>query len=165
MRFLLLVLFANCFTFSLAQKSLLLHGRILDAETSDPVAFAGITITNTSSGTIADIDGNFTLTLSEVPVIVNVSHVGYERYTGEVSQNEFLTIRLRRSSVLLKQVEVSAGENPAHQIIQKVVANKKRNDPEQLQAFSYNSYNKFFCTLEGFNNDSLFNIKDSTRFK
>jgi hypothetical protein len=42
--------------------------------------------------------------------------------------------------------------NPAHRIVKKVFDNRKINDPEQRESFTYNAYNRFHITL---NLDSL----------
>ena len=59
-----------------------------------------------------------------------------------------LVIHLRRSATELREIVILAGENPAHRIIQKVIENRDKNDPEQLKSFSYTSYDKMIFTID-----------------
>ena len=45
--------------------------------------------------------------------------------------------------MVLSEVVVKAGENPAFRIIRNAVRNKSRNDPDNLTSYQYHSYNKF----------------------
>jgi hypothetical protein len=53
-----------------------------------PLAGANIIVTGTSSGAMTDFDGNFTLNTSEnPPFTIQVSSVGFETLSQEVSKN------------------------------------------------------------------------------
>lgn len=52
-------------------------------------------------------------------------------------------IKLKPSEVVLREVVIKAGENPAFRIVRNAVKNKGRNDPDNLNSYQYRSYNKF----------------------
>ena len=74
-----------------------------------PLAGANIIIAGTSSGVVADFDGNFTLTTNEnLPFTIKVSSVGFSTQTQEVtSNNQTITVTLDEGS-FLDEVVVSA---------------------------------------------------------
>ena len=74
-----------------------------------PLAGANIIIAGTSSGVVADFDGNFTLTTNEnPPFTIKVSSVGFSTQTQEVtSNNQTIAVTLEEGS-FLDEVVVSA---------------------------------------------------------
>lgn len=131
-----------------------ISGRVFDQKTNEPLPFVNITFNHTRQGTAADVDGRFTINHSEPVTTLTFSFVGYETFNMPISSNTHfpLHVYMRQISEQLMEVEVLAGENPAHRIIRNATANRKRNDPENLNSFSYSSYNKLVLTLEA---DSL----------
>ena len=54
-------------------------GKVLDAATQQPVIGAVVSVQGSAKGTVADIDGNFSLTVSDkFPFDLRVSYIGYE---------------------------------------------------------------------------------------
>ena len=78
-----------------------------------PLAGANIIITGTSTGVVADFDGNFTLSVSEnPPFTIQVSSVGFETLSQDVTKNnETLSITLKEGSAL-DEVVISASRTP-----------------------------------------------------
>lgn len=113
------------------------------------MAFVNIVANNSNIGTATDIDGKF-LVVSETPInLLRFSYVGYEPLVIEIlGEANNLVIHLRRSATELREIVILAGENPAHRIIQKVIENRDKNDPEQLKSFSYTSYDKMIFTID-----------------
>ena len=66
----------------------LLKGRILDAETNKPVAFASVGVLHRDAGTVADEQGTFQLNVShQNPTdTLKISLVGYRSYAAPVAQ-------------------------------------------------------------------------------
>ncbi len=88
-----------------------LSGRILDAQTQEPLPFAHIFINNTTIGTTSDVDGNFLL--QNVPVGIHeviYSFIGYQSYSTRVTipeaQKVSVVIRLIPLLQELSSVEV-----------------------------------------------------------
>lgn len=53
------------------------QGTVLDKDTGEPLVGAAVAIPGTTTGTVTDIDGNFTLNVEALPVELQVSYLGY----------------------------------------------------------------------------------------
>ncbi len=99
--FLLMALFAS--SAALAQTSV--SGTITDGDSGDPLIGASILVTGTSTGTVTDFDGNFTLNVPADAESLTISYTGYATtvipYNGQTTINQTLT-----SGELLDEVVV-----------------------------------------------------------
>ena len=132
--------------FVFAQNVYILKGKVTDAVTKDPIPFASINIKNTSLGKNTDFEGNFQFQLGSLPSdSLLVSCLGYFSrffFISKDSLTQTLYIQLKPSEILLQEVKVYAGENPAHRIIRETVAAKSENNYKKIDGFDYTSYNK-----------------------
>ncbi|MDR6967041.1 hypothetical protein J2X31_001041 [Flavobacterium arsenatis] len=118
-------------------------GKILDAETKEPLAFANFIFNNNQKFyTSSDIDGRFSFSSSQELTTLTVTYIGYETQTVKLQKDKNITIYLKASADNLDEVVIKPGENPANAIIRKVIANKEKNNPENISTFKYTSYNK-----------------------
>jgi hypothetical protein len=60
----------------LLSAQLMLSGKIQDTETNEPIPFAHIY--SIEAGTTSNNEGEFTLKVSSLPIVLNVSHISYE---------------------------------------------------------------------------------------
>lgn len=60
-----------------AQAQKLITGTVRDAETGEVLLNASVKIENTLVGTMSDSQGNYALSLWQLPAVVLFSHVGY----------------------------------------------------------------------------------------
>lgn len=138
------IFFVFCYTtFSYSQTSI--SGVVIDIATKEPLPFATIIINqNHQLGTTTDIDGKFQYSGKETITSILCSYVGYTNKAVNINQNQVknLKIELAFASNELEELVITPGENPANVIMRKVIANKEINDPENINAFKYNSYNK-----------------------
>lgn len=141
MKKIVLVLFVLIFyNSSFAQT---LSGRVLDAVTKEPLAFANLTFNNNQRlATSTDIDGKFLFSTMQPLTSVLCTYVGYETQAVQLQKNNTLVIYLKASENNLQEVVIRPSENPANAIIKKVIANKEKNNPENIPSFKYKSYNK-----------------------
>ncbi len=124
-------------------------GRVIDRQTGEPLAFVNIRISGTRSGGVTDIDGFFSLSHSGPIDALLLSYVGYYEKVVELDEQKTgLVISMEPRPIRLPEVTILPGENPAHRIINNTIANRDRNNPENLGSFSYTSYNKFIFTGE-----------------
>ncbi len=131
----------------LIAQSFVVAGRVVDSATLEPLAFVNIQIIDTRSGGVTDIDGFFRLEHHGPFEVLNMSYVGYYSQLHEVDlSTELQLIKMTRKPVDLAVVEIFPRENPAHRIIENVIANRHGNDPEKMGSFIYESYNKFVFT-------------------
>lgn len=142
MNYLFRILFISVF---LIQHSYSQHisGKILDAETKEPLAFANFIFNNNQKFyTSSDIDGKFSFASTQEISTLTVTYIGYETQTVKLQKDRDITIYLKSSADALDEVVIKPGENPANAIIRKVIANKEKNNPENIPTFKYTSYNK-----------------------
>jgi hypothetical protein len=148
-------LFVIClFAFHLAfSQEYTISGRVVDEQTKEPLAFVNIVINDSRHGGTTDIDGKFTFYSSDPIEYVRLSYVGYESQIFQASgKSGNVIIRMKRTQIELPEVIVQYKDNPAHRIIRNVLANRDRNDPDKIPAFSYTAYDKMIFTV---NEDSL----------
>ncbi len=69
-------------------------GTVVDAETGQPLAGANVTVAGTTNGAATNLDGVFQFSVSSYPVTVNVSFIGYDNQSVEISSGAGVTIRL-----------------------------------------------------------------------
>ncbi|WP_109097156.1 TonB-dependent receptor domain-containing protein [Aquimarina sp. AU58] len=89
-----------------------ISGKVVD-DGNQPIPGANITLKNSSSGTVADFDGIFTLTVQESPPFTIIaSSVGFESSSIDISsQTVDLTIVLKEGTEL-DEVVISASRTP-----------------------------------------------------
>ncbi|OAV72144.1 Outer membrane cobalamin receptor protein, SusC/RagA family [Bacteroidales bacterium Barb6] len=79
-----------------AQTASVIKGKVIDKRTDEIIIGANVFIKNEKvQGTVTDINGEFTLKISSLPVSLSVSYIGYK--TGEIEiyeATEFLTVQL-----------------------------------------------------------------------
>jgi hypothetical protein len=147
-RFLLTAIFLLLGYTSLAQGSYTVSGKVIEAETKEPLAFVNIIITGSRWGTSTDIDGKFTVSSTKPINSLNLTYVGYipMTYTIQDKDRDKLVITLQRRAIDLEEVVILPTINPAHRIINLVLENRDRNDPEKKKSFSYTAYEKTIFT-------------------
>jgi hypothetical protein len=122
-----------------------IYGTIKDEVSMAPIPFVAVVEKNTNNGTVTDIDGKFALTVSSLPTGISISLIGYEP-VNIMADNNRINIRLKPTSYQLKEAYVRPGENPADKIIRRVIAKRDSLNPDHLQSYSYNTYNKTIFT-------------------
>lgn len=136
-------------------------GTVVDAATQSPLTFASIKADDgTTTG--SDLNGKFTLeSVSEIKYI-QVSYIGYKTKKVAVPRDAKvpLKVSLEEAENALDEVTVNY-VNPAHAIIRKVIANKKKNNPNSLESFVYNCYNKVMLNVR--HTDSTHTGTDMTK--
>ena len=82
-------------------------GKVTDAN-GKAIPFASIVEKGTTNGTTADGDGNFSLTVNQIPVTIIVSSLGFTTKEQEVTDASILAnISLSEDSVSLEEVVIS----------------------------------------------------------
>jgi iron complex outermembrane receptor protein len=120
MRKYLLSLFISVFTLcaALAQTTsaqTTIKGKLLDAQTKDPLIGATITVKGTTKATTAALDGSFKITVPSLSGTTLVfSYVGYISKEVEVTNAELGTLTLDPTSASVQEVVVTA--NPSQKI-------------------------------------------------
>lgn len=141
--------------FLLAQPSVtLIKGRITDAETSQPVPFAGVAVPELSIGTRSDENGLYELRSDKPFREVRVTALGYRTQTIAVQpgKTQNLDITLTSESTQLQEITIKPGKyrnknNPAVELIKLVVEHRDQNRVENLRTFREEQYEKVLIGL------------------
>jgi len=151
-----LVLLAVPAGFAQAQETIV-HGKVTDAASGDPIPFVNVVFKGTSIGATTDFDGNFTIKTMNPGDSMVASFVGYQPRTKIVKKgvSQVINFQLAEQVVNLQEVSISAGENPAFAILRNIVKNKSLNDKRKLSAYEYDSYTKIEVDVD--------NISDAFR--
>lgn len=123
-------------------------GTVMDSVTKQKLAFVNIIINDDGTlGTTTDIDGNFSISSKKEIKSLTFSYVGYQKKHVPV-EDLSKKVLLSPISYQLQEVVFKAGENPAHRIVDSVVKNRKRNNPEMLDNYSYTIYDRMVVTID-----------------
>ena len=132
-----------------------LTGHILDAQTGDTIPFASCIYRGHGVAVASDINGHFRIERHQGWPLT-FSAVGYQQQTIIVDNktSAYMRIKLRPDNKMLKEVTVkskrqrySRKNNPAVELMRKVVAAKKRTDLSNHDFYQYNKYQKLTLAL------------------
>lgn len=160
MKFGITLLFLTLFVKGIFSQQVEIKGVVCDSKTNSPLAFVNISTDKNNRGTTTDIDGKFSITVDSGSCCLRFSYVGYKNSEIKIEpQKKFYSVKLVQKPYDLNEVVVLPGINSAHRIIDSVMKHKKENNPRNLKAFTYTSYDKIILTAK---NDSLFINADTT---
>lgn len=138
-----------------AQQSLQITGAITDEETGDSIPFASIVYKGHNISTVANIHGQYTIPRQE-GWNITVSAVGYKSRIIPINSKtrRKLNIPLKPTKQELAEVTVkskrnrySRKDNPAVELMRRVVAAKKKTDLSNNDYYRYNKYEKLTLAL------------------
>lgn len=161
--FFIFLLFFSTTIFSQVYKY---NGKIVDAQTGDPLPFVNILFGAFNQGVTTDVNGKFVVKSPRKIDSLICSFVGYEPiiYRFDVEKkSDFISIALNKKVFELKEFVVLPTENPAHRIINEAIAHRDDNNPLNNSSFSYTSYNKMVFTSNVFQDTIALKVaKDTT---
>lgn len=158
--FLFLFLMA-CFA-ALAQSPTILKGVVKDASTREKLPFVSVVFDNTSIGTFSDEEGEFRISNRNNQTSVTVSLLGYTSKKFVIHPGVMTTeeIYLEPADKQLNEVVVrphkekySKKNNPAVELIKKVIAHKDSNNITSNDYYQYKEYERIFFALNDFKSD------------
>ena len=129
----------------------IVRGIVMDSISRSPLQNVSIRIFNTHRGTITNSEGRFRITVDEDTRQLEITATGYHASSIFLSDSSVKEYRvfLSRSYKELADVIVSSKprkyrnkNNPAVDLIRKVIANKSRNGPGADPHLSYDEYEK-----------------------
>lgn len=90
---------------SVQQQGRKITGQVVDDKTGDPLIGVNVKVKGTTMGTITDLDGRFTLTVTTKNPVIVVSYIGYSQQELTASGNQ-LNIKLKEDAMALDEVVV-----------------------------------------------------------
>ena len=131
-----LCLLLCCMVSSLVVTAQTKHtGKVIGSDDKLPVVGASVRIKGTNTGTVTDINGDFTLTLSPGNVLV-VSYIGYQSQEVTVRGGEFLTVSLTPVNNSLNEVVVTGYTTQLKKDISGSIATVDVGDAKKINATS-----------------------------
>lgn len=160
----LVVLFLCLLSYDISGQ---LSGTVTDAS-GMPIPYANVLIAGTTTGTVTNIEGAFTLDETR-PKDIEVSILGYKAVSIRLTPNIPQAIVLKEATYDLDEIVVSANrEDPAYPIIRKAIA-KRPQYRKAIDRYKASLYIKGIIKLEstpdrvmGFEIGNLGGIVDST---
>ena len=146
-------------------------GYVRDSLSREGVPYASIALVDTSEGTLATVNGGFTINSRASFNKLRITAMGYS--TKEVAikpgQGSVIVIDLVPTGVELNEVVVHKGKekyskknNPAVEMIKKLRARRDDNDPRRFQHYGYTQYERM---MVGFGDlDNLINTPDEQKW-
>ncbi|CAN5397779.1 DUF5686 and carboxypeptidase-like regulatory domain-containing protein [soil metagenome] len=103
-----------------------IYGTISDADSEEPLSSATILHDGTYRGTIANLDGEFSIEINQYPAVLLVRYIGYESERIELSSwsDEPLHIELNPSVTEMDEIIVT-DRDPGLSIMERVIERKK----------------------------------------
>jgi hypothetical protein len=134
---------------SQAQETII-SGKVTDATSGDPIPFANVIFKGTSIGTTTDFEGNFLLKTKTPIDSIAASYVGYKSKTKIIKKGvkQVINFQLEEEVTRLKEAVVSAGENPAFEILRRVGDSKNEHDKRRLSAYECEAYTKIEIAID-----------------
>jgi len=121
-----------------------LSGRITDAQSDQALPYGNVRVINTTLGTAANTNGDYQIKLSSGTYSLVASYIGYYSDTVNVELKNNITginFSLRKTEIILPEIVILPGENPALEIIRKAIEKKKERN-EKLNSYEYEAYTK-----------------------
>ena len=129
-------------------------GHVVDEATGENLGFASVQYKDRKISTITDMNGRFSIQRIKGGKLT-VSVMGYKTRTFDISDDtEKLFVSLKQDTKSLKEVTVRAKRsryhrknNPAVELMRKVIAHKKKTDLSNRDYYQYTKYQKLTLAL------------------
>ena len=150
--FLLFLLLGCCISVS-AQN---IQGVVTDSLTNEPIPYLSVSYEGKGVGSITDNDGHYKVETRKGWNKLTFSAVGYVTKVVNIipGVTKNLNVRMRPDDIMLDEVVVkpkrekySRKNNPAVELMKKVIAHKKNNKLSENDYYQYNKYQKITMSL------------------
>ena len=101
------VFFLFIISFEVAGQTISLTGKVLNAQTQEPIPFVNIGTLNTTKGTSSNIYGEFVLNIDSLPQEIFFSHLNYSKRGIRVIENNGLVVKLMPVDNVLDAITVT----------------------------------------------------------
>jgi hypothetical protein len=145
-----------------AQKTTV-EGYLKEKGSNRPIMFAHVLFKGTNIGGTTDTAGYFNVSIENTQMIedtVVFSSLGYNPNKTFITKGQHQKIEafLSANFFQLDEFVIKPGENPSWKIMRGVIANKSKNNPENLDNYEYKEYSKLRFDLNHFTDKIKKNI-------
>lgn len=136
---------------AVGQQMQRIRGKVVDADTKEPLPFVNIAFVGKNIGTISDYKGEYEIKTQWASKTLSANYLGYEPATQPVGTDklQIINFMLKSKNVSLQEVEVAGKRkryrnknNPAVDLIKKVLAHRQQNRLEANSFYDYDKYEK-----------------------
>lgn len=159
-------------SYSQESEKTVIKGFVLDALTGYPISYASVFLKGTTVGTLSDINGKYLIESILPADSISYSFIGYKGESRSIIRGieQSIDVRLALTSITLDEVIVKAKKkdyknknNPAVELIDKVVEKKDENRPEAYNYLQYKTYEKIQFALSNVT-DNFKNLNAFSKF-
>ncbi|NNE26441.1 MAG: carboxypeptidase-like regulatory domain-containing protein, partial [Saprospiraceae bacterium] len=139
-----------------AQKTTTVIGKVFDAKTEEPLPFVDVVLKGTYVGASTDLDGRFEIKTKFASDTIVVSFLGYQTLEQPINMEErqVLNFYLEEEGILMESVTIVEKKgryrkknNPAVELMRKVIENRDRNKLEAQDYYNYDKHEKLELDL------------------
>lgn len=134
-------------------------GVITDAGTGQAIPMVSVTFGGNRTGTMTDSLGKYTLSATGNFLHIVISAIGYQSLTKKIAPGTTNEVagKLEKARTQLKEVSISAQhskpyrnkDNPAVELIRRVIAHKEANRPQSATYLQYDQYERTALRVYG----------------
>lgn len=137
---LMLLTAIGCFS----QSSYFITGKIAEEATGKPVPNATVHLKGSNYNTLSKQDGSFSLHYSNWYDSLEITSVGFEKYTIYLQQGQTmnLSVKMKTSVNTLSEIVVELSKKSGKSFMQKVIDHKAANNPSRFRSYSYRQYTR-----------------------
>ncbi len=88
------------------QQKRVIKGQVIDGETKEPIIGANIWLKNSSTGTVTDFDGNYSITVTGVGGVLEFTYIGMKKQELAIGNQTTMNVTLLPDSETLDEVVV-----------------------------------------------------------
>jgi hypothetical protein len=139
-------------TSTLFAQTTTVNGIVTDAKNKQPLPFVSVSFAGSTIGVTTDNNGKYTLSSQQAYTHIKVSFLGYKDVDLTIvpGKEQVLNVKLVPLAQQLNEVVINSGkkpkyrnkDNPAVELIRKVIENKEKNRPENYPYVEYREYDK-----------------------
>jgi hypothetical protein len=180
----IIILLIIAFSSSLFAQQTRISGTVTDASNKETIPYVSFTLIPSGMGGKTDIDGKFSMNLTGNDTQIKFSYVGYKTQVRNIKPGvaQTINIQLQDEAMQMNEVVIRGAkktpyrnrENPAVELIRKVIANKSKNRTESYDHVAYQKYERMLFSLSNLsdkfknkkifrNYQFLFQEQDSTK--
>ncbi len=151
------LLLFSVFNSSAQSTQTVVTGIIVDSRSQEPLPYASVIFTSTTTGTTTDINGAFSLLTDEPVASLTISFLGYEDQVVPIQQGEIQEVKIELVSAsrelevfTVRQRKRVPKDTLAIRLFRRVIKAKERNKPNNYDTYQFERYQKSEIDLFNF---------------
>jgi hypothetical protein len=136
-----------CFSTNIYSQTIVISGKVVDETTLEPMENVTIKLKGTSLSALSKEDGSFEIESVKWGQSLEATSIGYKNldYHLQKEDTKGLLLKMQTSAKSLQNIVIYSDKRdkePGKRFMQKVIDNKKFNDPDRFANYSYKQYQR-----------------------